>query len=77
MFSRGPNNSYSSFGNGPADYLFEKVLNLLLFVPLGFVLPIAWKTFAKAEKTVLFGASLSLYIEVTQLLNIRMTDMMI
>lgn len=73
MFAAGQINLIPLFGND-SGHLFEKVLNLLLFVPLGFVLPIAWKTFAKAEKTVLFGASLSLYIEVTQLLNIRMTD---
>lgn len=49
-------------------------LNILLFVPVGFLLPILWKPFMKKRVTLLFGFLLSLSIETIQLFNYRITD---
>ncbi|MGN0350319.1 MAG: VanZ family protein [Roseburia sp.] len=44
------------------------ILNILLFIPLGFLLPLGIKRFRKFWKTYLAGFGLTLFIEVTQLL---------
>ena len=48
-------------------------LNMLLFVPLGAVLPLLWRS-CRLYKTVAIGFSLSLLIELSQLFNYRATD---
>ena len=50
------------------------VLNILLFVPLGMMLPILWKKFTSIKKTSLFGFAISLTIEILQILTYRTTD---
>lgn len=50
------------------------VLNIFLFVPLGFLLPLIWKEYRNIGKVLLTGAALSLMIECSQLLNRRTTD---
>jgi glycopeptide antibiotics resistance protein len=52
------------------DYL----LNILLFVPLGFFLPIIWPNINKLKQVVLSGVSFSLLIEMSQLFTNRRTD---
>ena len=37
--------------------------NILLFVPLGFLLPLFWRYFGRAKRTSLFGFGVSLSIE--------------
>ena len=49
-------------------------LNILLFVPFGFLLPFIWSDTAGLKYTVLSGLSLSLLIEISQLFNNRRTD---
>jgi glycopeptide antibiotics resistance protein len=49
-------------------------LNVLLFVPVGFLLPLLWTKFKKKRATILYGALLSLAIELGQLLTFRATD---
>lgn len=50
-------------------------LNILLFVPLGFLLPFLWKDYQKAGKVILFGLCLSLGVELLQIFVImRATD---
>ncbi len=49
-------------------------LNVLLFVPLGFLLPLIWSAFRRIGSVLAFGFSLSLLIELSQLLNNRSTD---
>lgn len=49
-------------------------LNIVLFVPLGFLLPFIWRDYKSVKFTVNFGVSLSLLIEISQLLNNRRTD---
>lgn len=50
------------------------VLNIFLFVPFGFMLPLIWKEFRKIGRTVLAGGAFSLAIEGSQLFNRRTTD---
>lgn len=49
-------------------------LNVLLFVPLGFLLPFIWPHFRKIKYACVYGFSLSLLVELSQLLNNRRTD---
>lgn len=50
------------------------VLNIIMFLPLGFLLPFLWKGYRNLKKTAAAGAGLSLAIEVCQLFNLRATD---
>ena len=52
----------------------QYVLNILLFVPVGFLLPALWKKFGKWHLTFACGFLLSLSIEIIQLFNSRITD---
>ena len=47
----------------------EAVLNILLFVPYGFALPLLWRKFRDGGRTVLAGFFLSLFIELMQLFS--------
>ena len=50
------------------------ILNVLLFVPLGVMLPVFWEQFRSWKKTVCFGFCMSLTIELLQILTMRATD---
>lgn len=62
----------------PFAYMFSdyrnSLLNVLLFVPLGFLLPVLWKRFRPVWLTTLFGLGFSLSIELLQLFTLRATD---
>lgn len=60
--------------NSPFEYLKNTLLNILLFVPLGFFLPLLWKEFQSLKRTVLCGLRLSLGIEILQIFTFRLTD---
>ena len=49
-------------------------LNLVLFLPLGFLLPFFCADFCKFRYAALFGFLLSVLVEASQLLNFRATD---
>lgn len=49
-------------------------LNIVLFLPFGFLLPLIWKKADRLRHALLYGATFSLLIEVSQLLNNRSTD---
>lgn len=49
-------------------------LNIVMFMPLGFLLPLIFKDSRKFWKTAAEGAVFSLLIELSQLLNFRATD---
>ena len=59
---------------GMADDWKNSILNVLLFVPLGMMLPILWNRFQTQKHTVLFGFTASLAIELLQMLTFRATD---
>ena len=52
----------------------NSILNILLFVPLGVMLPLLWNKFKIQKHTVLFGFGMSLSIELLQMLTFRATD---
>ena len=54
--------------------LKNSLLNVALFVPLGFFLPVMWQRFRKGSACVFFGFGLSLAIELLQMLAFRATD---
>lgn len=49
-------------------------LNVALFVPLGFGLPLLWQRYRSGKRTVAFGLGLSLAVELLQILTLRATD---
>ena len=49
-------------------------LNVLLFVPLGILLPVLWERFRSAKRTILAGLALSCAIELSQIFTFRTTD---
>jgi len=56
-------------------YQVFDTLNLVLFVPLGFLLPLLYKQFQPFGKTLLFGILFTIGIEVSQLFTLhRATD---
>lgn len=54
--------------------LVLSVLNVAMFVPLGFFLPLLWEKFRRLRPVVLFGLGATLTIELAQLLTYRATD---
>lgn len=50
------------------------MLNILLFVPLGMMLPYIWKEYRTLKTTLMFGFGMSLSIELLQILTYRATD---
>lgn len=52
----------------------QYVENILLFMPVGFLLPVLWTKFERLSLTVIAGALFSLFIEVSQLFCYRATD---
>lgn len=62
----------------PFQYMFSdyatSLLNVALFVPLGFFLVLLWKPFRNMGWTVLFGLCLSLAVETLQIFTYRATD---
>ena len=54
--------------------LKNSILNIVLFLPLGFFLPVLWQRFRKLKTAVYFGFSFSLTIELLQMLTYRATD---
>ena len=59
---------------GLSSGLKERALNILLFVPLGFLLPTLWPRFRRLGRTILAGLILSAVIEAAQLFTFRLTD---
>lgn len=59
---------------GMVQDLKNGILNVILFVPLGFLLPILWKRFRSLGPCTFFGLSLSLVVELLQMLTFRATD---
>ena len=60
--------------NGVSAYLINSGLNILLFIPLGFILPLLWKEFRSRKAIGVTGFLVSLGIELAQLLNYRISD---
>ena len=50
------------------------ILNVILFMPLGFLLPLIWVQINKWIYIVIYGSSFSFLIEISQIFNNRRTD---
>lgn len=57
-----------------SEGIMTYTLNILMFMPLGFLLPLIWKQYRNPMKIFFTGFSLSLAIELGQLFNRRNTD---
>lgn len=60
--------------NDACAYIINSALNIILFIPLGFILPLLWSRFRSRKRIILAGFLFSLAIELSQLLNYRITD---
>lgn len=59
---------------GLGEALTERILNVILFLPFGFLLPVIWERFRTLLPTALAGLLFSLAIELSQLFTFRATD---
>ncbi|MGL9748053.1 hypothetical protein IGI50_001986 [Enterococcus sp. DIV0170] len=50
------------------------ILNIIMFVPFGFLLPLIWSQYRALRSVVFLGFEFSLMIELLQLFNRRATD---
>ena len=63
---------FSDFGS--SSFFFGFSMNVLMFVPFGFLLPLLWKSMREVKYAGLAGFCLSLLIEVSQMFSFRATD---
>ncbi|WP_250672971.1 VanZ family protein (plasmid) [Paraclostridium ghonii] len=57
-----------------SDGIITYILNIIMFMPLGFLLPFIWEDFRNLVKVLYTGFLFSLAIEISQLFNNRATD---
>lgn len=57
-----------------SDGIMTYALNIIMFMPLGFLLPLIWEKYRNPIKVFFTGFGFSLSIELCQLLNRRNTD---
>lgn len=60
--------------NSPAAYLENTILNIILFMPMGFLLPAVWKEYRSIKMTMRMGFAISTIIELLQIFTFRLTD---
>lgn len=60
--------------NSPTEYIKNTVLNIILFVPLGFLLPAIWSKYRPFKITFFIGLGLTFIIEILQIFSYRLTD---
>lgn len=60
--------------NNPPGYIVNTILNIILFMPLGFLLPVIWEEYRPMKRTVFMGLALSIIIEALQIFTFRLTD---
>lgn len=60
--------------NGPAAYIKNTILNIILFIPLGFFVPRIWSEYRSLKKVAFMGLGLSAGIEALQIFTFRLTD---
>ena len=69
---------FPHFNFQPFLYMFSAwettVLNVLLFIPLGFFMPMLWSRYRSFFRTVLLGFSVTMGIELLQIFTYRATD---
>ncbi len=60
--------------NSPNEYIRNTMLNVILFIPMGFLLPVIWEKYHSVKKTVFMGFAISVIIELLQIFTFRLTD---
>ena len=55
-------------------YLMNTGLNILLFIPFGFFVPLLWRQMRSAGRSALCGLAFSMFIELAQMFSGRLTD---
>ena len=60
--------------NDTTEYIKNSILNVILFMPMGFLLPVLWKEYDSLKKIASSGLILSLSIELLQIFTFRLTD---
>lgn len=60
--------------NSPFEYIKNTVLNIILFMPLGFLVPAIWKNYRSIKTMFFMGFALSVCIELLQIFTFRLTD---
>lgn len=53
---------------------YQMIMNMLMFIPFGIVLPLLWVNTRKLYLIIISGTGLSLFIEISQLFNHRTSD---
>lgn len=64
----------TAFGNSPLEYIKNTILNIILFIPIGFLVPAIWKNYRSLKTTLFLGLALSVSIEILQIFTFRLTD---
>ncbi len=60
--------------NSPLEYIKNTILNIILFVPMGFLVPAIWKNYRSIKTMFFMGLALSVSIEILQIFTFRLTD---
>lgn len=60
--------------NSPVEYIKNTILNIILFIPLGFLVPAIWKNYRSIKTMFFMGLSVSISIEILQIFTFRLTD---
>lgn len=74
MFSYGGVSGEINFIPFQSEGFLTYILNIIMFMPLGFLLPLIWTEYRNFLKTAMVGLGLSFVIEICQLFNLRHTD---
>lgn len=60
--------------NSPLEYIKNTILNIILFIPMGFLVPAIWKNYRSIKTMFFMGLALSVCIEILQIFTFRLTD---
>lgn len=60
--------------NSPLEYTKNTILNIILFIPLGFLVPAIWKNYRSIKTIFFMGLAISISIEILQIFTFRLTD---
>ncbi|MFG6393889.1 MAG: VanZ family protein [Lachnospiraceae bacterium] len=60
--------------NSPLEYTKNTILNIILFIPMGFLVPAIWKNYRSIKIMFFMGLALSASIEILQIFTFRLTD---
>ena len=65
---------FADIVNSPFAYMKNTILNIILFIPMGFFVSAVWKNFRSFKTMFFMGLAVSLGIELLQIFTFRLTD---